>query len=127
MMKNEKRSFKADNSSVSDIVGFVKEKLEEYGVKSKDIQRACIAAEEVSTGIIGHSAEDTINVRMRTLLGTMHIEISSKGEKYDLAETVKLTMLTPRTFLYLRRSATDFNRIELIMFCATALLSSSMS
>lgn len=88
-MRNEKRSFKADNTSVSDIVGFVREKLEEYKVKNKDIQRACLAAEEVSTGIIAHSEEDTINVRIRKLPGTMHIEISAKGEKYDLTETVR--------------------------------------
>ena len=85
---NEKRSFKAENNSVEGITGFVKEKLEECGIKSKDVQRACLAAEEVSTGIICHSSEDTINVRIRKLFGRVHVEISSKGERFNPAEAV---------------------------------------
>ena len=86
-MLNVNRSFKAENNSVCDITGFVKEKLEECGIKSKDVKRACLAAEEVSTGIIGHSCEDTINVRIRKLFGTVHVEISSKGERFNPADT----------------------------------------
>ncbi len=90
---NEKRSFKADNNSIPDIVGFVKEKLEECGIKSKDVTRACLAAEEVSAGIIGHSSEDTINVRIRKFLGTIHVEISSKGDRFNPAETAGVDQL----------------------------------
>ncbi len=86
-MLNVNRSFKAENNSVCDITAFVKEKLEECGIKSKDVKRACLAAEEVSTGIIGHSCEDTINVRIRKLFGTVHVEISSKGERFNPADT----------------------------------------
>ena len=84
----DKRSFKADNESVCDITEFVRGKLEEYKVKSKDVQRACLVAEEASAGIIGHSAEDTINVRVGKLFGTVHVDIYSKGERFNPADNV---------------------------------------
>ncbi len=92
-MMNDKRSFKSDNTSIQDIVGFVRTKLEEYGIKDRDIQRACLAAEEISAGIIGHSSEDTINVRIRMFLGTAHVEISSKGDRFNPAEAVGMDRL----------------------------------
>ncbi len=85
----DKRSFTADNGSVNEITEFVRGKLKECGVKEKDIQQACLAAEEVSSGIIGHSADDMIGVRVRKFFGTVHVEISSKGERFNPADKVR--------------------------------------
>ena len=87
------REFKADKTSIPDIVEFIREKLEESGVKDKDIQRACLAGEEVSSGIICHSTGDIINVRIRKFFGTVHVEISSMGDRFDPAENVSADRL----------------------------------
>ena len=85
---NEKRTYKADNSSIHEIVEFIRGKLEECGIKNKDLQRACLATEEISAGIIKHSTDDTISVRTRNFLGTIQVEISSQGEQFSPAESV---------------------------------------
>ncbi len=83
----------ADNTSIEEIVGFVKESLEECDLNDKDVTHACLVAEEASRIIIINSDEDMIHVQIKKLFGSTHMEISSKGKKFDLIDHVEAEQL----------------------------------
>lgn len=88
-----KNKFRADNSGIEEIVGFVNSNLREYGVKEKDIERTCLIVEEASAGIIKNATEDAISVSIKSFLGTVNVELSSKGERFNLAESATMQQL----------------------------------
>ncbi len=90
---NIKKSFKADNASIEEIVGFVKESLEECGLNGKDVTHGCLVAEEVSRLIIINSEEDMIHVHIKKRFENTYMEISSKGEQFDLVDHVEAEQL----------------------------------
>nr|MCR5405455.1 dicarboxylate/amino acid:cation symporter [Lachnospiraceae bacterium] len=90
---NVKKSFKADKASIGEIVGFVKESLEGCGLEGKDVTNGCLVAEEVSRIIIINSEEEMIHVHIKKRFGNTHMEISSKGEQFDLVDHVEAEQL----------------------------------
>ncbi len=84
-----RKTVHADNEGVSVITQFVTEQLMQKGIKPADVDKACLAAEEAAGSIVEHSKDAEVTVCVRGLLGNLTVEISSKGDRYNPAESIE--------------------------------------
>ncbi|MCR4629607.1 MAG: dicarboxylate/amino acid:cation symporter [Clostridium sp.] len=86
--------FIADEQHISEIVEFVRTKLDQYGTKKKSRIRAELTVEEVALSLISHKAESPnggisyINITISGFLGTVSIEMHSEGTPYSLEHSM---------------------------------------
>ena len=86
------KSVPANAVGVGEAVDFVESFLGEYGIKKKALLRAMLTVEESVGSLAAHARpKSDISIWIKTFLGTVTIELSSKGEEYDPTETVDLT------------------------------------
>ncbi len=92
-----KHSFPAENQSLEKITDFVTEKLNAYGIRSRDRNRAVLTVEEAAGSLINHSIkkdnedEAQIFITIGAFLGNVRIELTAKGEEYSLENNMSST------------------------------------
>ncbi len=85
------KEFDADINNVSELVKFIGDNLEKYGIKSKDRAKAALAAEEAAVSLISHKSEvptgesGKIRVDLRAFGGSVSAELSASGETFSFA------------------------------------------
>ncbi len=84
---NVRKTVTADNKGIADITLFVRDNLSGFGIKGKELEKSCLAAEELAGAVAEHSEEGNVTVSIKGLAGYVTVEISSKGQKFALAES----------------------------------------
>ncbi len=87
-MHNQITAMSGDQG-IATILTFVREHLGDYGVKDKEYEKMILAVEEAAGNLIRHTDEgEEIRVSISSVWGRATIELSAKGEKYNLSEQV---------------------------------------
>ncbi len=81
-----RESVKADAAGAVRIADLVREHLEGYKKKESEAARAVLCAEEAAVSMGDHAPDGAkIDVRIRSFLGSMTIELACPGEDYEFA------------------------------------------
>ena len=85
----ETKVVQANAAGVAEATEFVENFIGEYGIKKKALLRAVLTMEESVGSLAAHAEpESDIRIWVRAFLGTVTIEMTSKGEEYSLAEAM---------------------------------------
>ncbi|MBR6452395.1 MAG: dicarboxylate/amino acid:cation symporter [Lachnospiraceae bacterium] len=85
----EKMTVQADDGGIAKVTEYVRKKCEAFGIPKKELEKTVLASEESVGILIAHAKEAAeITVRIRSLFGKMHIELSAKGERFALKDHV---------------------------------------
>ncbi len=85
----ETKVVQANASGVAEATEFVENFIGEYGIQKKALLRAVLTMEESVGSLAAHAEpESDIRIWVRAFLGTVTIEMTSKGEEYSLAEAM---------------------------------------
>lgn len=78
----------AKQSEISRAIDYIRDTLKERKVKSSDIVKAALSAEEFLRVIIEHAAgaEETVSVSVRSFLGSVDIHMNCRGSAFALAD-----------------------------------------
>ena len=89
MKINHRITVDANAEGVAQVEQFVRDRLTEYGVKGKELNRAVLAAEEAAGSLAAHAEEGAdLSVRFRSFLGHVTVELTSKGDRYSVSESM---------------------------------------
>ena len=96
-----RKSFNADKSSISGIVGHIEQSLKDFGIKKKTYTKAMLTVEEAAGSLIGHcvrsdaqgDSDEQLIVVIKKTFGNVAIELSAKGEEYPLASNMESASL----------------------------------
>ncbi len=84
----------ADNGGIEKITQFVREKCKAFGIPKKELAKTVLASEESAGILISHVKEGTgITAAVRTLFGTLHIELSAPGQRFALSDHLDKELL----------------------------------
>lgn len=86
-------TFQTDNSGFGKAMEFVKQFLTDCQVEKKARIKALLVVEEALGSLIDHRNGDDMNICVNSLLGTVTIELSIKGEQFSLTENMKSAKL----------------------------------
>ena len=80
--------FACDASQISKAVDYVRDELRKRRIRSEEVTRAMLAAEEILNAMIRHapSAEESVNVRVVSLMRNTSVRITCRGTAFDLSE-----------------------------------------
>ena len=80
--------FACDASQISKAVDYVRDELRKRRIRSEGVTRAMLAAEEILNAMIRHapSAEESVNVRVVSLMRNTSVWITCRGTAFDLSE-----------------------------------------
>ena len=80
--------FACDASQISKAVDYVRDELRKRRIRSEEVTRAMLAAEEILNAMIRHapSAEESVNVRVVSLMHNTSVRITCRGTVFDLSE-----------------------------------------
>ncbi len=85
-------SFPSDYNGLEQALDFIRQFLKEYKIRGKEYLRAQLTAEEGIATLLDHAEKGSaFLVRIKAFLGNVRVEISSKGEEYELAGDMKVT------------------------------------
>ena len=78
--------FKCSVNEISNAVEFIREELSNRKIKSKDITKAILSAEEVIKTTIEHasSADEVLNIKVNKFPTGTEVRISAKGSPFDI-------------------------------------------
>lgn len=80
---------KADRNNLSDAIDFIKNEMEKKGCKSREINSSLLICEETLVATIGRAKENsTITINVKNRLGKLILDITSAGEKFNVAEAM---------------------------------------
>ncbi len=101
--KQKKKRFKAEMNSITEIVEFIEQSLNDFGIKKKAYTKALLTVEEASGSLIGHCVKETgegqetpdqlFSVVIKNNFGNVTIELSAKGKEYPLASNIESASL----------------------------------
>ncbi|MBQ8963852.1 MAG: dicarboxylate/amino acid:cation symporter [Clostridia bacterium] len=84
-----KQTFSADNAGIGRATEHIRHILEGRGIKGREIERTTLTAEEAMGELVAHAATGgELCVVSRTILGTTTFELSTRGEAFDLRESL---------------------------------------
>ena len=86
-------TFQTDNSGFGKAMEFVKQFLADCQIEKKARIKALLVVEEALGSLIDHRNGDDMNICVNSLLGTVTIELSIKGEQFSLTENMKSAKL----------------------------------
>ncbi|HAT01768.1 MAG TPA: hypothetical protein DCS54_00605 [Oribacterium sp.] len=99
----KRRQFRADKNSITEIVEFIEQSLNEFGIKRKAYLKALLIVEEASGSLIEHyhsePEEDKTDpdrqflVALKNVFGNVTIELSTRGREYPLARNIESASL----------------------------------
>lgn len=102
-----KKEFDADIRNVKEIIAFISKSLEDSKIKSKDRTKAALVAEEAAVALIRHipqasdaaadPASRKISVILKSLGGSVFIELSAEGESFSFAPDDNSVSLADKT------------------------------
>ncbi len=94
MRGKEKLTVTANGTGVGEITDFVREHLAEHGIKGKDLTREILAIEETAGILAKHTPDEgTISVRIGTFMNRVRIDLSSKGDRFELTDKMEDSLL----------------------------------
>lgn len=73
---------------IANIVQFVREQLISRGIREDDVRKACLATEETAESLMEHASDGSVVVSIHALLGSVTIDLSAKGERFNPAEKI---------------------------------------
>ena len=82
-------TFHADDSGFVRTMAFVQKFLEDCGIEKKAKTKAVLVVEEALGSLMEHRGGEDMRVSARSLLGTVTIELSVRGEPFSLTENMK--------------------------------------
>ncbi|MBR6468850.1 MAG: cation:dicarboxylase symporter family transporter [Lachnospiraceae bacterium] len=84
-----RKTVNADSTGITQAVEITGKFLKECGVKDKELNRSVLAVEEAVGNLCAHAEEDgRIDIRIRSFLGRITVELTSKGERFDPTENM---------------------------------------
>lgn len=88
--------FPLDYNGFRNITEFVSEILEKYKISKKDKTKAILIIDEATDSLIRHGKQNTeIIVKLKSFLGSIHIELLAYGEEYSLASNISSSSINP--------------------------------
>ena len=86
-MKNKREIFELTKNPTGEAVEFVQRSLEEYGIAAKAAIKGTLVAEEAIASLVAHAEKNgTLRVNVRTLAGSITVEMSAPGSDYSLTD-----------------------------------------
>ena len=82
-------TFHTDNAGFTQAMEFVQQFLADCRIEKKARTKAVLVVEEALGSLMEHHRGDDMRVIARSLLGTVTIELSVKGETLSLTENMK--------------------------------------
>ena len=71
------------------ITEYVSQILDKHGISQKEKMKAILIIDEATDSLIKHGKENTeITVKLKSFLGSIHIELLAHGEEYSLANNI---------------------------------------
>ncbi len=71
------------------ITEYVSQILDKHGISQKEKMKAILIIDEATDSLIKHGKENTeITVKLKSFLGSIHIELLAYGEEYSLANNI---------------------------------------
>lgn len=90
------KKFPLDYNGFRNITEFVSEILEKHKISKKDKTKAILIIDEATDSLIRHGKENTeIIVKLKSFLGSIHIELLAYGEEYSLASNISSSSINP--------------------------------
>ncbi len=80
--------FHTDNSGFGKAMEFIQQFLADCKIENKARIKALLVVEEALSNLIYHRKDDETNICLHSLLGTVTIEFSIKGEQFPLTENM---------------------------------------
>lgn len=83
-----KQIFTADNTGIGNATDYIRQVLNDAGIKGNENSKNLLAAEEAMGELVAHADEDSqLLVHSRTFLGTTIFELSAAGQPIDIQKT----------------------------------------
>ena len=87
----ETKIVSADVAGVEEAITFVEGYLSMHGIKKKTLRRVALTVEESVSSLAAHAhPQSEIRIWLRSFLGKVTIELTSKGEEYSLVESADI-------------------------------------
>lgn len=97
----KRAQFDANEGGIEELTIFVETTLKSCNIKKNDVKKIVLVAEEAAGSLVSHigsasgdsPSDEKINVIVRSFMGSVSIDLSARGDEYDMAGNMSVTSI----------------------------------